>query len=490
MAVDIPSSVIRKLQHDLRAAAGLSDYDPDDPGLSVTRRTLRETIAEFDPSPSSLRCDQCRGKLLRGIKSMVCVYCGARQRREGAASPSISFNTTTAYRKLLESLQLDGSEAVVLGPDKTNSSGSQNVSTGSLTLSDFLDLKLKGPDYSSQIGNSTNKASNPSASSMNLAGIDLDNYFLDSSIEAAPIVSNKELGKTTNMPVYSQDSTEMVQEYQPAVKAVESINNVTGQSIDSSSGWEADFQSASSGSLHPDSKPTDTLKVSTVELGGPSESASVTDPITYGKGSREEPNSAVGSFLSNWPQNDQWSSGGIMASPSAEPFETSSKNVSAMMDNLFQDGAEHRKNTSVPINAETQDPFSFSWPQYGSGITASNRSANISMGLIDDSHEVSLEAFSQPHHQSMSTSISKDGVFPDLFQMGVSLPERMKETEDISRIDAKPSGVANKVETSTSTDTSVNADVEMLISQMHDLSFMLEDKLAIPEKFEDTNSFL
>ncbi|XP_068648911.1 uncharacterized protein [Aristolochia californica] len=519
MAVDIPTSVIRKLQLDLRAAVGLSSYDPDDPGLSTKLPTLREAIAEFDPSPSCIRCDQCRGKLLRDIKSMFCVYCGAQQRRKEAPCPSISFNTTSGYRRLLESLQLDGSEAV-LGPDETDSSGGQNAPRDSLTLSDFLDLKLKWPEYSSQSENNTNKASTPSAPSMNLAGIDLDNFFLDARTEAVPTVSNKELGNKIGMPVSTHESSEMFQDFQSPIKEVESVNNVTSQFVDSSSLWEANFQSANSGGLHPASKPIDSFQVSTVDPGRPSESASMTDPITNSKfdisqSSTEENNINEDSALSDWPQNDLWNSEDIVASPSIELFETSHKNeelvndtnsVSPMMENWSQDVTEHRKNSAITVTAENhgqsdlwqnmaistdgQDPSSISWPQNDPDITATNRSANLSLGLIDDSHEVSFDTFSQPNHPSSSTSISKGAVDLNLFQMGISPPERMKETEHISRVSGKNSGVNDKVETYTSTASSVDADVEMLMSQMHDLSFMLENKLSIPEKFEDSNSIL
>lgn len=38
--------------------------------------------------------------------------------------------------------------------------------------------------------------------------------------------------------------------------------------------------------------------------------------------------------------------------------------------------------------------------------------------------------------------------------------------------------------------SSTDPNVEMLISQMHDLSFMLENDLSIPKKVEGTDSFL
>lgn len=106
MAVDFPSSLIREIQIQLRKDAGVPPNEPGAPAAALP--TLGEAIAAFDPSPPHLRCNRCRGILLRGLKSLICVYCGAEQRRE-APPPPISFASTFAYRRLLESLDADGS---------------------------------------------------------------------------------------------------------------------------------------------------------------------------------------------------------------------------------------------------------------------------------------------------------------------------------------------------------------------------------------------
>ncbi|KAL5999597.1 hypothetical protein ACLOJK_037882 [Asimina triloba] len=106
MALEFPSAIIDRIQSRLRSEAGIPSFDPDRPSAHLP--SLEEAIAGSEPSPPYLRCSQCRGRLLRGIQSMICVYCGSVQRRSGPPQ-SLSFNTTSAYRRLLESLQADGS---------------------------------------------------------------------------------------------------------------------------------------------------------------------------------------------------------------------------------------------------------------------------------------------------------------------------------------------------------------------------------------------
>ncbi|RRT84425.1 hypothetical protein BHE74_00040667 [Ensete ventricosum] len=108
MAFEIPSSLIREIQAGLRREAGFPSYDPDDPSLP-SLPSVEDAVAALDPDlPPSLRCGRCRGGLLRGLRSTICIYCGADRGKEGY-SHSISFNSTVACRKLLDYLGLDGS---------------------------------------------------------------------------------------------------------------------------------------------------------------------------------------------------------------------------------------------------------------------------------------------------------------------------------------------------------------------------------------------
>ena len=108
MVYEIPFDLIHGLQSGLRAAAGVPSYDPANPALPPLP-SIEDAAAELDSTlPPNHRCKQCRGGLLRGPQSTLCIYCGADRRREGF-SYEISFNSTVGCRKLLESLGLDGS---------------------------------------------------------------------------------------------------------------------------------------------------------------------------------------------------------------------------------------------------------------------------------------------------------------------------------------------------------------------------------------------
>lgn len=112
MAVEIPSSLIRQIQDVLRKEAGVPEFDPADPAVPGLR-SFEEAISGLDASaPPYLRCKECRGPLLRGLLSTGCVYCGAEQRRDPPLS--ISFAATLGCRKLLQSLDLDGSVSAVV----------------------------------------------------------------------------------------------------------------------------------------------------------------------------------------------------------------------------------------------------------------------------------------------------------------------------------------------------------------------------------------
>lgn len=110
MAFEIPLDQIKELQFLLRKEVNLSWYEPEkeDPFTPPKLPSVAETIAGLDPSPPYLRCKHCKAKLLRGLQSSICIFCGTNPLQDLPPDP-IKFKDTVGYRFLLDSLQLDGS---------------------------------------------------------------------------------------------------------------------------------------------------------------------------------------------------------------------------------------------------------------------------------------------------------------------------------------------------------------------------------------------
>ncbi|XP_062009425.1 uncharacterized protein LOC133726002 [Rosa rugosa] len=185
MAVEIPTDAIKQLQILLRKQAKMSSYDPDDTPLA-NLPSPEETISELDPSPPYLRCKHCKGRLLRGVASLSCVFCGAETCKDLPPDP-INFRNTLGFRWLLKSLALDGSEIVDLPTKANESSRGQNAAKDELTVSELLNVEIRWTSKSekSGAGLSDEKAPTRPKSFLDLAGVNLDNFFSEGEKDAA-----------------------------------------------------------------------------------------------------------------------------------------------------------------------------------------------------------------------------------------------------------------------------------------------------------------
>jgi hypothetical protein len=111
MAFEIPHDLIKQVQIAVRKEANLSLYNPDDPSLP-SLPSVQQTLAQLDPSPPYLRCKHCKARFLRGVQSLICVFCGRDQHLDPTPDPLI-FRNTFACRWLLDSLDLDGSVSLI-----------------------------------------------------------------------------------------------------------------------------------------------------------------------------------------------------------------------------------------------------------------------------------------------------------------------------------------------------------------------------------------
>lgn len=114
MAFQLPTDLINQVQIAARNAAGLNAYNPDDPSLP-SLPSFDASILGLDPSaPDHLRCKNCKAKLLRGVDSVICIYCGKQQINKDLSPDPICFTNTFGYQWLLHSLDLDQSVSIYL----------------------------------------------------------------------------------------------------------------------------------------------------------------------------------------------------------------------------------------------------------------------------------------------------------------------------------------------------------------------------------------
>ncbi|KAL0802097.1 hypothetical protein Bca101_057273 [Brassica carinata] len=105
---------VLKLTLKLRNEAKLSSLGGYTDSSTLNLPTAPEAIAELDASdPHLLRCRNCNGKLLQGIESLICVFCGKQQRTSDNPPEPIKFTSTWGYKLFLSSLDLDESPRTV-----------------------------------------------------------------------------------------------------------------------------------------------------------------------------------------------------------------------------------------------------------------------------------------------------------------------------------------------------------------------------------------
>ncbi|KAJ4801816.1 dentin sialophosphoprotein-like protein [Rhynchospora pubera] len=198
----VPTSLIRQLQISLRESFSLPSSDlstdpsssPAPPGPPLP--SIQDAVASLDPtSDPSARCARCRGGLLSGGLSSLCVYCGDGFMGGGdTPPPEISFLNTNAYKLLLESLGFDGSEAVNLEPESTEPNKEQDPPKAGMILSDLLNLKLVfSPVRVSATSAETKTAAEPGSIThdLNLSGINVDAVFRETKKERPQIKITK-----------------------------------------------------------------------------------------------------------------------------------------------------------------------------------------------------------------------------------------------------------------------------------------------------------
>ncbi|CAO2206889.1 unnamed protein product [Urochloa humidicola] len=272
--MEIPTAVIHRIQSSLREAAGAPSTDdaPAPPFPSVA-----DAVAAFDSGAASEgpRCGRCgaAGGLLRGAKSALCAYCGCPRRGEEAEGGGIAFRDGAAYRWLLGSLGLDGSEFVEFDSDATGSNKSKEAPSSGMIVSDLLDLKLTClPENKETSAISITKEQSSSMDTLNLSADNLDSFFIERKEEMTAAAAAAAAAASP-----PQTSTVVEEKKRTDSKSHESSRSevhATSKTLMSSqrtdqveanpafASWDADFQSASSGSAAGFSNQPDLFKSS------------------------------------------------------------------------------------------------------------------------------------------------------------------------------------------------------------------------------------
>ncbi|XP_038694075.1 uncharacterized protein LOC119991726 [Tripterygium wilfordii] len=626
MAFQIPHNLITELQISLRKQANLSSYNPGDPSLPDLP-SPEESIAELDPSPPYLRCKHCKGRLLRGIESLFCVFCGREQRKDLPPEP-INFRNTLGCRWLLQSLDLDGSEIVGPFSEANESSRTRNATEDEFPLSDILNLEIKWTSESENFGTSVSEE--PSVwqqSSLNLAGVDLDNFFAEGKEwnasdeleeQIAPKKLNEITGSTTSHGIDNLNSFDNIQHSETTVRSGEGNGNLkffenvqpsetVARSAEDGSftGWEADFQSAGSGTHHEEPKSFEAFSSSSADLsihldtvfGSKKDSSDLKareDEISsasnkddwfshnttnsdiagedkqfevainvmhdssvdrtqgykwQNSGSKESEDKTMvddDDSFDTW--NDFTSSTGAQDNPSSSSEPIVNNHVAPSVEltsemNLFSSAIDlpNQKTTDeddawndFTSSTSAQDPSKSYGKQTVDGMMPSPRASffssanslqdNKTRGKDDDSIEAwdgfpSLTGVHDPFKSSLGQTVnimktsrvqnsetnffsgeekSKEFNFDNFLQPDLSPGVRSNQSTPAA-VNTMQSSVSVSVsDRMADVDVGVgrsaeevgkHGDVEMWMSQMHDLSFMLENKLSIPTKLDGSASF-
>ncbi|XP_068303898.1 uncharacterized protein [Pyrus communis] len=598
MAMEIPMDVIKQVQISLRKEAELSSYDPDDTPLP-NLPSVKETLAELDPSPPYLRCKHCKGRLLRGVQTLTCVFCGREHCKDHPPDP-INFRDTFGYRWLLQYLSLSGSEIVDLPVGANELNRAETARMDELSLSDLLNLEIKWTSKPEKIETDLPNEIPNLLKLPDLAGVNLDNFFFEGKKDGASSNSEELFGSSTQIvgkeSFQGHETLRLFENVKPFETVVQTTEGESGDS-----GWAASFQFVASESQASGNLPqaSETLPLASQNLpqaseilprasenlpqaseSFPQESKSL-DPFvgstvdlsahigtvfgTVVDSTNEKSNHSVtgsASMSSDWFQDDLLgvSNSGFSGGPERLEILAEVKGgIAENVNNSFPDGVDWVQNNQLQIpsnkdldsktTVENDDSFDawndfarssnapnlvdssvkqggVDWVQDNQLQTTSNKaldnkttdedgdsfdawndfaSSKNASNLADNSVKQSINQTTSVDHtleiNLCSTSSSGDLDFGSFLQPDFSAGALNSSNSStvVNRVQLEPSVLDSLGDASTNDGkksedvveggdvSSVRAgsksdDVERIMSQMHDVSFMLESTLSIPPK--------
>ncbi|KAD4179078.1 hypothetical protein E3N88_27669 [Mikania micrantha] len=141
MGFKVPTDLIKRSQIGFRRDAGISSHKSALKSLPAVQNSL----SDLESSPHCIRCKHCERKLLRGPSSLICIYCGQCQADDLRSQP-IAFNSTNAYRLLLQSLDLKDSESFGSFFEEHRRYKGGTPVDEEITLAEHLDVRIAWRD--------------------------------------------------------------------------------------------------------------------------------------------------------------------------------------------------------------------------------------------------------------------------------------------------------------------------------------------------------
>lgn len=451
--------------------------------------TLEELVANAGSGP--FRCHNCRASLLLGPNSRICAACGTP--RDGAASSfTMSFASTLAYQLLMASFQPQGSDVPTGKPipyaEATSVWAEKTEQKDGLIACDISSLELKWPEDNLRGFNQhTSKAQMANANPPYRLGVDLEDFFGKSKSQKGSDNQDTTAGKVQDVGQHA--SVELVppasENYSHmdffATQQPSRQNMQTGVVDDDPFfSWEADFQSAKpevnilglESSDTPAAPSADYTFHLTEENKG-SVQAILSQSTANGEGLSGDQKSGAKNTMhmqDSWLQDDPWSS--FMTK---EEYRGSSKIPEENTD--FQAGWLEAYQDSFSVSTLQQDA-NFQNNKSTAGNVESHRAGGN--GILEFDTLFQSNPASQKLRVGEATTANSTLTEVDLFN-GV-------EDKKVNA-QAKAASVSLSIGNSmvampqvSSSDDSKQQIVESLLSEMHDLSFMLADHLVIPDR--------
>lgn len=383
----------------------------------------------------------------------------------------INFRSTRGYRWVLDSLQLDGSETVEPFSEGNESNRGRSMPKESITLSDLLNLEIRWSSKSEKPGTIITNESSLAITSLNLAGLDLDNFFGEVKTKIIPNESEEQLGaskqrgKAESIAFHSSENLSLFENLQSSAEPVQSPEHGNYNTMSS---WEPEFQSADSEAFAKDSRSLDPFTSSTVDLS--THMDTVFGSGIESRGTDAEDGAPSSSKMDDWFEDDPRSYSVFGSTGSTEGFkandnvdtskvintaESSSTRVDWVQDNQWpNDGNIARHVARVDENDDSNDAWNDftsstnpadinTWKPNDDPMMHSEQSSDINMFKPgNNSEDMDFGNLLQPDPFFGSSGIAKGSVNENLKPEASGLDSEAKR--EITPAESEGQSGANK----------------------------------------------